>query len=290
MFDEQRYFLPGGGAENLYIIGGVRVGVSVCEDAWDPTGPVSAQAAAGAELIVNINASPYHADRLGERQRMLATRAADASCALVYVNTVGGQDELVFDGASMVFDADGRLVAALPQFEESVSIFDVEVRPTYRKRLLDPRGRHRAPPLPEVTVSTAPRRAISAPRIEPPHAEPLGREEEIYRALVLGTADYVRKNGFSEVVIGLSGGIDSSLVATIAADALGAGAVHGVSMPSRHTSGPSNQDAAELANRLGIDYRTISIEPAHAAMLADVGGYVRRQRSPVLPKRTSKAG
>ncbi len=177
VFDEQRYFLPGDGAENLYIIGGARVGVSVCEDAWDPTGPVSAQAAAGAELIVNINASPYHADRLGERQRMLATRAADASCALVYVNSVGGQDELVFDGASMVFDAEGRLVAALPQFEESVSIFDLEVRPTYRKRLLDPRGRHRAPPLPEVTVSTAPRRPISAPRIGPPNAEPLGRRK-----------------------------------------------------------------------------------------------------------------
>jgi NAD+ synthase (glutamine-hydrolysing) len=272
VFDEQRYFLPGDGAENLYIIGGVRIGVSVCEDAWDPTGPVSAQAAAGAELIVNINASPYHADRLGERQRMLATRAADASCALVYVNIVGGQDELVFDGASMVFDAEGRLVASLPQFEESVSIFDVEVRPTYRKRLLDPRGRHHLPPLPAVTVSASPRQTISTPRIGPPHAEPLGREEEIYTALVLGTADYVRKNGFSDVVIGLSGGVDSSLVATIATDALGAGAVHGVSMPSRYTSGPSNQDAADLAERLGTDYLAISIEPAHTAMLSMLAG------------------
>ena len=188
VFDEQRYFVPGTGAESLYLIGGARVGVSVCEDAWDPTGPISSQAAAGAELMVNINASPYYARRLGERQRMLATRAADASCALIYVNLVGGQDELVFDGASMVFDAEGHLIAAMPQFEEAVSIFDIEVRPTYRKRLLDPRGRHRRPELPEVVVSANPRQPVAAPRIAPPLAAPLGLEEEVYRALVLGTA------------------------------------------------------------------------------------------------------
>ena len=181
VFDEQRYFSAGAGAESLYLIGGALVGISVCEDAWDPTGPVSAQAAAGAELVVNINASPYYAHRLTERQRMLATRAADASCALVYVNAVGGQDELVFDGASMVFDADGRLVAALPQFEEGVSVFDLEVRPTYRKRLLDPRGGHRAPALPEVTLSTCSRLPVPAPHREPPLAPPLGEEEEIYQ-------------------------------------------------------------------------------------------------------------
>jgi NAD+ synthase (glutamine-hydrolysing) len=268
VFDEQRYFSAGDGAESLYLVAGTHVGVSVCEDAWDPTGPVSAQAAAGAELVVNINASPYYAQRLGERQRMLATRAADASCVLVYVNAVGGQDELVFDGASMVFDAEGRLVAALPQFEEMVGIFDLEVRPTYRKRLLDPRGRHLAPALPEVTVSTSPRHPIPAPRLEAPVAGPLGEEEEIYRALVVGTRDYVHKNGFAEVVIGLSGGIDSSLVATVAADALGAAAVHGVSLPSRFTSAASNDDAAALAANLGIDYRRIAIEPAHEALLA----------------------
>jgi NAD+ synthase (glutamine-hydrolysing) len=268
VFDEQRYFSPGDGAETLYLIAGVHVGVSICEDAWDPTGPVSAQGAAGAELVVNINASPYYAGRLEERQRMLATRAADASCVLAYVNAVGGQDELVFDGASMVFDADGRLEAALPQFEETVAVFDLEVRPIYRKRLLDPRGRHRAPALPEVTVSTGPGHHPRGRRREPPQARALGEEEEIYRAIVLGTRDYVRKNGFGDVVVGLSGGVDSSLVATIAADALGAQAVHGVSMPSRYTSGPSNEDAAELAAALGIDYRTIGIEPAHQAMLS----------------------
>ena len=127
--------------------------------------------------MVNINASPYYARRLGERQRMLATRAADASCALVYVNLVGGQDELVFDGASMVFDAEGRLMAAMPQFEPGVSIFDLEVRPTYRKRLLDPRGRHRAPELPEVVVSTNPRQPVSAPASHRPWRSPSGRRK-----------------------------------------------------------------------------------------------------------------
>ncbi len=271
VFDEQRYFAPGTGAEALYLVGGVKVGVSVCEDAWDPSGPISAQAAGGAELVVNINASPYHAGRWHERARMLATRAADASCALVYVNMVGGQDELVFDGASMAFDAEGNLLAALPQFEERTAVFDIEVRPRYRKRLLDPRGRHRAPELPEVALSAQARRPPDDARLAPPRAAPLGPEEEIYRALVLGTRDYVSKNGFQEVVVGLSGGVDSSLVAVIAADALGPGAVHGVSLPSRYTSAASNADAAELARRLGIDYRTIAIEPAHAAMLAMLG-------------------
>ncbi len=271
VFDEQRYFVPGTGAQTLYLIGGVRTGISVCEDAWDPTGAISCQAAAGAELVVNINASPYYARRLGERQRMLATRAADASCALIYVNLVGGQDELVFDGASMVFDAEGRLVASMPQFAEDVAIFDLEVRPTYRKRLLDPRGRHRAPALPEIVVSASPRQSISGVRLEPPHSEPLCMEEEVYQALVLGTADYVRKNGFSQVVVGLSGGIDSSLVATIARDALGAESVHGVSMPSRYTSDESNDDAAELSQNLGTDYLNIPIEPAHIAVLEMLG-------------------
>jgi NAD+ synthase (glutamine-hydrolysing) len=267
VFDEQRYFVPGSGAANLFVVGGARVGVSVCEDAWDPTGPISSQAAAGAELMVNINASPYYARRLAERQRMLATRAADASCGLIYVNMVGGQDELVFDGASMVFDAEGRLLAAMPQFEEEVAIFDIEVRPSYRKRLLDPRGRHRAPELPDVVVSATPRQPVSAPRVAPPMAEPLGPEEEVYGALVLGTRDYVRKNGFSQVVVGLSGGIDSSLVAVIATDALGPGSVHGVSLPSRFTSSHSNDDAADLSSRLGIDYLAVPIEPAHEAVL-----------------------
>lgn len=273
VFDEQRYFGAGTGAGQLYTVGGVRVGVSVCEDLWDPAGPIAEQAAAGAELVVNINASPYHADRLAEREHLLATRAADASCPLVYVNQVGGQDELVFDGASMVVDADGRVLASLPQFEEAFAVVDLEIRPAYRKRLLDPRGRRRAPaPLPVTTVTTVARQPPGAPRLDPRRAPRLGPEEEIYRALVVGTRDYVRKNGFADVVVGLSGGIDSSLVAVVAADALGTDHVHTVAMPSRYSSEHSLTDAAELARRLGVDHRVIPIEPAHAAfaaMLAD---------------------
>ncbi|MBV9661831.1 MAG: NAD+ synthase [Acidimicrobiales bacterium] len=274
VFDEQRYFAPGRGATQLFGIAGVRVGVSICEDAWSPTGPISAQAAAGAELIVNINASPYSLGRLEERERMLATRAADASCGLVYVNCVGGQDELAFDGASLVFDSEGRLIASLPQFEEDLAVFDLDVRPVFRKRLLDPRGHQSALPLPVAEV-TPPRDLSPAaasgtsvrPRLEPPISTRLGLEAEIYQALVTGTRDYVRKNGFTDVVIGLSGGIDSSLVAVIAADALGAEHVHGVAMPSRYSSEGSVTDASALAANLGLDLRQIPIEGPHRALL-----------------------
>jgi NAD+ synthase (glutamine-hydrolysing) len=269
VFDEQRYFAKGGGATQLFGIAGVRVGVSICEDAWSPTGPIAAQAAAGAELIVNINASPYSVRRLEERERMLATRAADASCGLVYLNCVGGQDELVFDGASLVFDSTGRLVASLPQFEERLAVFDLDVRPVFRKRLLDPRGHQTVAPLPvaEVTGPRGGAEQARRPRLEPPVSARLDLEAEIYHALVTGTRDYVRKNGFTDVVIGLSGGIDSSLVAVIAADALGPGHVHGVAMPSRFSSEGSVRDAAGLAANLGIDFRQVPIEGPHAAFL-----------------------
>ncbi len=267
VFDEQRYFAPGRGATQLFGIAGVRIGVSICEDAWNPQGPIAAQAAAGAELVVNINASPYHIDRVVEREQMLATRAADASCGLVYLNCVGGQDELVFDGASMVFDAAGRLVASLPQFQEDVRVLDLDVRPVYRKRLLDPRGHHSASPLPLSAVTSEPRLAADAPRLLAPITPRLSTEAEVYEALRLGVHDYVDKNAFSDVVIGLSGGIDSSLVATIATDALGPDHVHGVAMPSRYSSDGSSSDAADLAANLGIDYRVIPIEAAHGAFL-----------------------
>ena len=265
VFDEQRYFSPGRDQLSLYLIGGVRTGVSICEDVWSPTGPMAALAAGGAELILNLNASPFHAGRRGERERMLATRAADASCGLVYVNQVGGQDELVFDGASMVYDAGGELVASAPQFVEQSMVIDLEVQPVFRKRLLDPRGRAGADPLPVVIVSASPH--PNDDRRPPSTAPALDPVEEVYEALVIGTRDYVRKNGFTDVVVGLSGGIDSSLVATIAVDALGAEHVHGVSMPSRYSSEGSRTDAKELAGSLGVDYRTIPIELGHAAML-----------------------
>jgi len=265
VFDEQRYFAPSTGEPQLFVIGGVRVGVSICEDAWSPTGPVADQAAGGAELVVNINASPYYAGRLNERERMLATRAADASCALLYVNQVGGQDELVFDGASMLFDADGVLLARAGQFVEDVLIVDVDVRPVFRKRLLDPRGRAVARAL-EASIVT-PDAQSQSERLRPDPAPVLDPVAEVYEAVVVGTRDYVTKNRFTDVVIGLSGGVDSSLVATIAVDALGADHVHGVSMPSRYSSQGSNDDARDLAATLGIEYRVIPIEPAFTALL-----------------------
>ncbi len=264
VFDEERYFEPWNDDGPLFRIAGVRVAISICEDAWSPSGPVLTQAAAGAELVVNINASPYYAGRLHEREAMLATRAADASVPVLYVNMVGGQDELVFDGTSMLFDEGGHLVARAKQFEEDFLVVDLDVRPAFRRRALDPRGRVRAPSLPEVDVSDV-RLGEHAP---PPRIEGvLDPVREVYEALVLGTRDYVRKNGFSDVVIGLSGGVDSSLVAALAVDALGPEHVVGVLMPSRFSSGHSVSDAAVLAERLGIRSLTLPIEPAHDAYL-----------------------
>ncbi|MEO1055534.1 MAG: NAD+ synthase [Actinomycetota bacterium] len=267
VFDEARYFVPGHGSDPLesFIVAGVPVGVSICEDVWSPTGAVAEQAAAGVELNININASPFSIGKQARRERMLAMRATDAHCALVYVNQVGGQDELVFDGGSVVYDHDGRLLARAPSFVEDLSIVDVPVPPVYRKRLLDPRGRITEPLLPAVHVSlvSLATDATAAGTI----AEPLDADRELYDALVLGTRDYCAKNGFDDVVIGLSGGIDSTLVACIAVDALGPEHVHGVSMPSRYSSDHSKSDAEALATNLGVDYRTISIEPAFTAYL-----------------------
>jgi NAD+ synthase (glutamine-hydrolysing) len=264
VFDEERYFEPWKDDGPLFVVGGVRVAVTVCEDAWSASGPVLTQAAGGAELIVNINASPYYSGRLRERETMLATRAADASVPLVYVNLVGGQDELVFDGASMVFDEGGHLLARGRQFTEDFLVVDVDVRPAFRRRALDPRGRTRGAMLPEVKVSEVHfGDHDTEPRVEPV-LEPV---REVYEALVVGTRDYVQKNGFSDVVIGLSGGIDSSLVAAIAVDALGPDHVVGVLMPSRFSSDGSVTDSEAIARNLGIRTLTIAIEPAHAAFL-----------------------
>ena len=264
VFDEQRYFVPSAVDGPLFVVGGVRVAVSICEDAWSPNGPITTQAAGGAEFVVNVNASPFYAGRLHEREAMLATRAADASVPVLYVNLVGGQDELVFDGASMLFDETGHMVARAKQFEEDFLVVDLDVRPGFRRRLLDPRGRTRAAALPEVAVSEA---RLGEHDAEPRVEELLPPVREVYAALVLGTRDYVRKNGFTDVVIGLSGGIDSSLVAAIAVDALGAEHVTGVLMPSRFSSDHSISDALLLAENLGIGTHTIPIEDAHSAFL-----------------------
>ncbi len=267
VFDEERYFEPFPADGPLFVIAGLRVALSVCEDAWSPAGPILTQADAGAELIVNINASPYFAGRVGEREAMLATRAIDAQAPIVYVNLVGGQDELVFDGASMVIDEQGTVVARALQFEEDLLIADLDVRRRVHRK--PPVGRPKPEPLAEVEITEG---HLGLPG-KPPRVEPLLEPvHEVHRALVLGTRDYMIKNGFTHVLIGLSGGIDSALVAVVAADALGPDKVTGVLMPSRYSSEGSVTDSERLAANLGIPTLTIPIEPAHEAfteMLAE---------------------
>lgn len=270
VFDEERYFEPWPDDGPLFVIGGVRVAVTVCEDAWSPSGPVLTQARAGADLVVNVNASPYYAGRLREREAMLAARAADASVPILYVNLVGGQDELVFDGASMLVGAPGAVVARSHQFAEDLLVVDVDIDTSSasRDRALEPSGGVPPPALPEVHVSgPRPPDEPQPPRLPPRLAPLLDPVREVYEALVLGTRDYVTKNGFADVLIGLSGGIDSSLVAAIAVDALGPDHVVGVLMPSRFSSAGSVTDADALAENLGIRTLTIPIEPAHVAFL-----------------------
>jgi NAD+ synthase (glutamine-hydrolysing) len=255
VFDEERYFEPRTGPTSLFLVAGLRLGVSICEDAWAPDGPVAEAAASGAQLVVNLNASPYHRGKVALRESMLAERAHEAGCAVAYVNLVGGQDELVFDGASMVVAADGTVLARAPQYREHLLVADIAVgegRPSADDAVAD------------IEV-TSPRTTSRAPLPEVEQVSLLPAAHEVYEALVVGTRDYVRKNGFTEVVIGLSGGIDSSLVAAIAVDGLGADNVHGVLMPSRYSSGHSLTDAEQLAHNLGIDHRTVEIEPAHVA-------------------------
>lgn len=253
VFDEDRYFTPGD-SFSLFTIAGVHVGVTICEDIWQADGPVQQQAKAGATLNININASPYHRGKFDERQQMVSERARANSCAIVYVNQVCGQDELVFDGGSMVFDHRGDMVMRAEQFGESLSFIDIAVHESIV-----------ASGIPVVEVSQASR--ASGPKHEGVIAPSTSDMEQVFGALVLGTRDYVRKNGFTDVVIGLSGGIDSALVAAIAVEALGSQHVHGVSMPSRYSSEGSRTDAAILASNLGVDMQTISIEPAFSAYL-----------------------
>ena len=277
VFDELRYFKPGVG-ELLVCARGAWIGISVCEDIWLPGGPVGRLARAGADVIVNINASPYHRGKQLDRHRMLATRASDYAVAIAYVNLVGGQDELVFDGSSVVFGPEGELLATAPSFEEHLLVCDIELEQVFRARLHDPRRRHtlRDEPASVTRVfagdpathghADAPSRELEL--AEPSRSAPATDDlAEVYAALVLGTRDYVEKNGFSRVVLGLSGGIDSALVAVIAADALGRDRVTGVKLPSRYSSEGSLRDAEELGTMLGIDLLEIGIEPVFEAAL-----------------------
>ncbi len=267
VFDEQRWFVPSDEPPALFGVAGAWVGVSICEDVWFDDGPVAQAGRAGADVVVNLNASPYNRGRRAERLAMLSGRVAEAGCAIAYVNQVGGQDELVFDGDSLIVAADGTLLGSGAQFAEDLVVVDLPIGahpPRAVTGLLPRIARDRAAPERPCAAcpSAAPRPVLSD------HAE-------VYAALVLGTRDYLGKNGFSEAVIGLSGGIDSSLVAAVAVDALGAGRVHGISMPSRYSSEGSRDDAGALAERLGIDLKTVAIEEAHVAfssMLAPLLG------------------
>ncbi len=267
VFDEQRYFRAGHESP-IFALDGVAVGVNICEDMWYPNGPTVEQAAAGAEVVLNINASPYHIGKREFREKMLATRAADNGVVVCYTNMVGGQDELVFDGHALVFDQNARLVYSGPQFAEHLLVADVDAEAVFRNRLHDPRRRQTplvVPSGPVVALHSS--GAPTTPLAASPICAALAGPAEVYAALVLGTRDYVRKNGFRKVLIGLSGGIDSSIVAAIAADALGPENVVGVSMPSRYSSEGSKTDAQKLAEALGIEYKTIAIEPAFDSML-----------------------
>lgn len=284
VFDEDRYFAKGDTPLLFMLPASTSAreacfGVSICEDIWYPAGPPEAQAAAGAELLLNISASPYQSDKIKSRERMLATRAADNVAIIAFCNLVGGQDELIFDGSSVIFDERGNLLARGKSFEEDFVLADINISNVFRQRLRDPRRRKDG--LAEIYADTFERIALSATETPAPSrlpassplAPPLEPVEEVYQALVLGTRDYVRKNGFSKVTLGLSGGVDSSLVAAIAVDALGAENVIGISMPSRYSSDHSKSDAAELARRLGIRYEVIPIERVYQAyldILADV--------------------
>jgi NAD+ synthase (glutamine-hydrolysing) len=276
VFDEKRYFQAGQEAM-VFGYGPITFGVNVCEDMWYPDGPAVAQAGeGGAELLVCLSSSPYFRGKIADRERMLATRAADNVACVAFVNQVGGQDELVFDGSSVILDEQGDVIARARAFEEDLIVADLDLESVFRARLRDPRRRDglaaRALDVPDPMPVTrielpydASRRpggqggARRRPRITPGIAPRPEASVELYEALVLGLGDYVRKNRFGTVVLGLSGGIDSALTATLAVDALGPGQVIGVSMPSRFTAQRSEDDAAELARRLGIRLLTVPI-------------------------------
>ena len=252
VFDEKRYFTPGASAGPIIEIAGVNIGVSICEDLWFDEGPIDDQVSSGIGLVISLNASPYQRGKDLDRASTVIERVTRHKIPVVYVNQVGGQDELIFDGSSFVADSRGQLVARLPQFEEMIHVVDLEVEDSDCGEL----------PVIVASPSQEPKNLIPEMSVSKEEEE----TAEVWKALVLATRDYVNKNGFDEVVIGLSGGVDSSLVAAIAVDALGSGRVHGVSMPSRYSSQGSKDDAAELAKNFNIDFETIPIESGYSAL------------------------
>ncbi len=255
VFDERRYFMPGVGPHTIINLNGIAVGVLICEDVWLSNGPAGALVAEGATLLVVTNASPYARGRRAEREAMLGERARELNVPIAYVNMVGGQDELVFDGQSFVVAASGEIIARAGAFREELLVVDIEAQ-------VGAAG---------VAMSATPlanREELLVPRL----ADPPSDVAEVYDALVTGTRDYLRKNGFRSAVIALSGGVDSSLVAAIAVDAVGSAAVKGYALPSRYSSEHSLSDAQELAERLDVEIRTIPIDPAHLALEGMMSG------------------
>jgi NAD+ synthase (glutamine-hydrolysing) len=271
VFDEDRYFASG---RDLVLLrfGDVLVGPTICEDVWQPGPPATDLALAGAQLIANISASPFHVGKDREREEMLKVRASDNSCFVALCNAVGGQDELIFDGNSVVLDDEGEVLARAAGFEEELLVVDVDPVAAVGRRLRDVRRRAlaRDRELPVVTeVELTPPRAQTEPA-HPQLAQQLDDLEQMRLALELGLHDYVTKNGFGDVVIGLSGGIDSALTAALCVEALGPDRVHGVSMPSRYSSGATRGDAERLAELLGVEFREIPIEPMVEAYTASL--------------------
>lgn len=269
VFDEERYFASGD-VSPVYDIGDARIGVNVCEDIWFDHGPTNVQKAAGAQAVININGSPYYRGKRAVREAMLSDRAAANGIFLCYVNMNGGQDELVFDGASMIFDPHGKTIAAGRQFEDDFVLADLplnEAKTVPQRAKIDPKdplnaafARYSVNSVAKAARQGSERRSLSETQRADPMPTPMGPVEEVYNALVKGTQDYVRKSGFSQVVIGLSGGIDSALTAAVAADALGPENVLCVSMPSRYTADRSVTDARALCENFGIGFEVIAIE------------------------------
>jgi NAD+ synthase (glutamine-hydrolysing) len=270
VFDEDRYFQPGRGLV-LLRCGETLVGPTVCEDIWQPGPPATDLALAGAHVVANISASPFHVGKGTEREEMLATRARDNSCWIAFVNAVGAQDELIFDGQSLVLDENGEVVVRGPAFEEALLLVDVDATTAVARRLRDARRRSLARArreLPEAAVIDVPLRPREAHTVQPAVAAPLGELEEMRLAIELGLSDYAAKNGFTDVILGISGGIDSALTAALAVEALGPEHVVCVSMPSRYSSDATQRDARAVAESLGTRYLEITIEPVVAAFEA----------------------
>lgn len=271
VFDENRYF-QAGSQYPIFNINNVNIAINICEDIWYPSGPALTQATNGAEVIVNINASPYHISKQVERENLLSSRSLANQVYIAYVNLVGGQDELVFDGSSTLFDYQGKLIARGKQMEQDLVIADLDLDSLGIFRSNNPKDTNEDDPFRDVKKFTYISTDTGSNNIDKPVIRTninarLDKSEEIYKALVTGTRDYVQKNGFEKVLIGLSGGIDSSLTAAIAVDALGKDNVLGIAMPSKYSSQGSITDSKELADNLGISLSIIPIEPAVVTLL-----------------------